>query len=87
MTDYSSNPVERLIAGLMGSLGWTWKLRGESVIPDKDLIRKNLDGMKKAMYSDEPGTQMMLGRIIVIKRAPGKFDVYLMVGEDNDTDV
>ena len=68
---------------------WTWRVADESVIPDETMIRTTLDKLAGELYSKDNGTQLSLGRLIVMRKdVPNIVDVYMMVGsiekESND---
>ncbi len=60
---------------------WTWKIAGELNIPTLDDIKKTLDAMKKRLYDEPNGSQMELGRLIMIKDDTNIHSVYMYVGD------
>jgi hypothetical protein len=64
--------------------GYRWKIGGIEQVPTPEDIDKTIDRAKKTLYAEPVPSQMELGRLIVRHWSPGKFDVYLHLGDRND---
>lgn len=61
--------------------GWTWNLKDKSsVVPDEDDIDAALDAAARMLYTEPVGTQLEVGRLIIVKKHHGH-DVFVFVGE------
>lgn len=59
---------------------FTWKLKGEGlVLPSETDILDALDEAARVLYDEEVGTQLEVGRLIIIKTHTGH-DVYAYFG-------
>lgn len=72
--------LEQELSRLFRKNGWTWNLKGGSVIPEENDIQDALDEAARVLYDEPVGTQLEVGRLIV-KKSPTGQDVYIYVGE------
>ena len=73
--------VEEEIARVFRKNGWEWKLKDKgSIVPDEDDVAAALDEAARMLYDEPVGTQLEVGRLIIMKRHRGH-DVYIFVGE------
>lgn len=74
----------RLLAETFRRYGYTWKIGGVQRVPSQEDLEATLDVAKKALYAEPVPSQLEIGRLIVRHTRPGKFEVYLFVGDHND---
>ena len=73
--------VAEEIARIFRREGWTWSLKDKgSIVPDEDDVEAALDESARMLYDEPVGTQLEVGRLIVVKKHRGH-DVYIFVGE------
>jgi len=73
--------IEEEVARVFRKNGWTWRLAGkEEIIPDEDDVSIALDEAARVLYDEPVGTQLEVGRLIIIKKHQGH-DVFIFVGE------
>lgn len=72
--------LEEEIAQRFIENNWTWKVKEKGeIIPDSDDIQVALDEAARVLYNEPVGTQLEVGRLIIVKKHRGH-DVYLYVG-------
>lgn len=59
---------------------WKWRLKGGRYeIPSEDDILAALDEAARMLYNEPVGTQLSVGRLIIVKKEIGH-DVYVFAG-------
>jgi hypothetical protein len=72
--------LESDIAKTFTDNGWKWKLKGgRHVIPTEEDVLAALDEAARMLYNEPVGTQLTVGRLIIVKKEIGH-DVYLFAG-------
>jgi hypothetical protein len=72
--------VESDIAKTFAENGWEWKLKRGTIVPSEEDVELMLDEAARILYDKEVGTQLEVGRLIVVKQTRGH-DVYCFVGQ------
>lgn len=71
--------MQDLIEDIFEKTGRQWKVDDNLIQPTQDDILKLLDEAAKRLYSEQVGTRLEKGGLIVEKKHRGH-DVYVMVG-------
>lgn len=71
--------LEEFISKHFRTNGWTWKLKKGEVTPSETDVTEALDEAARLLYNSPTGTQLEVGRLIIIKTSTGH-DVYVLAG-------
>lgn len=73
--------LEEEIADTFQRNEWTWRLKDKGmVVPDEIDVGETLDEAARLLYDRPVGTQLEVGRLIIVKTSSGH-DVYVFAGE------
>lgn len=75
----------RQLTFILEKTGREWKIDGKLQTPSSSDVEKVLDTLYQAVYDGEEGMDAQMGGIRV-SRSDGHYDVYVYLGEINDTD-
>lgn len=72
--------LEEEIAQRFLENGYEWKIKDKGKkVPDADEIQQALDEAARVLYNEPVGTQLEVGRLIIVKKHRGH-DVYMFAG-------
>lgn len=72
--------LESEIAQVFQEKDWKWKMKGGRYeTPSEDDVLAALDEAARMLYTEPVGTQLSVGRLIIVKKEIGH-DVYLFAG-------
>lgn len=72
--------LESEIANTFVEKGWKWKMKGgRHETPTEEDVLAALDEAARMLYNEAVGTQLSVGRLIIVKKEIGH-DVYLFAG-------
>jgi len=71
--------LESFLAAHFKHMGWHWKLKKGTMVPDEEDFLEVLDEAAKTLYNEPVGAELHVGRLIIKKKHRG-FDVYVFVG-------
>lgn len=69
-----------MISSYFEEAGYVWKLKGgDEILPSPTDIQKVLDKAASVLYSEDTGSNVRVGSLLVEKTETG-FDVYILAG-------
>lgn len=68
------------IAKFFNERGWRWSFKGKGkIVPSEEDVEILLDEVANQLYDEPVGTQLQVGRLIIIKTDTGH-EVYMFAG-------
>ena len=69
------------LAELFWNRAYLIKKDGERIVPDAKDIEQMVDGAVRMIYTDEEGTSVAIGKMLIRKNHRGRYDIFLWMGE------